>query len=172
MARIYIALVDTPGILATMIRACIKQRYIHVVLSMDEHLEEAYSVGRRDPRIPFFAGFEREQKEKILCAFPTANYLIYELECSEIQKAYIRENLRQDYEKRYHYHYAVLGLIFILLNRPFYQKNHFTCSSYLARLLEKSGITIAPKHFSLVTPRDFLEYEKKRIVFEGPLYIL
>ena len=34
-------------------------------------LQEAYSFGRRNPRIPFFAGFEREDKEKILRAFPT-----------------------------------------------------------------------------------------------------
>ena len=45
MAQIYIAFVDTPGFFAGMIRQVIKQKYIHVVLSMDAELEEAYSVG-------------------------------------------------------------------------------------------------------------------------------
>ncbi len=169
MSHIYIALVGTPGILAAMIRGYIKQKYIHVVLSMDAELEEAYSVGRRNPMVPVIAGFEREEKEKVLKAFPTAEYCVYELECTAEQKAKIRETLRQDYERRFHFHYAVLGLFFILFQRPFYQKNHFTCSSYIAKLLEENHIVIADRHFSLVTPRDFMAYAEKRVIFEGKL---
>ena len=135
MARIYIALVDTPGIFAYLIRRFLKQKYIHVVISMDAELEEAYSFGRRNPFIPVIAGFEKENKEKILRAFPT----------------------------------AVLGLPFILCGRPFYQKNHYTCSSYIARLLSENGIQVSEKHFSLVTPKDFYEYPDKQVVFEGAL---
>ncbi len=69
MEHIYIAMVDTPGIFAAVIRGFLKQRYIHVVIGLDAELQEAYSFGRRNPRIPFFAGFEREDKEKILRAF-------------------------------------------------------------------------------------------------------
>ena len=52
MAQIYIAFVDTPGFFAGIIRRVIEQKYIHVVLSMDPELEEAYSVGRRNPAVP------------------------------------------------------------------------------------------------------------------------
>ena len=76
MEHIYIAMVDTPGIFAAVIRGFLKQRYIHVVIGLDAELQEAYSFGRRNPRIPFFAGFEREDKEKILRAFPTAAYRV------------------------------------------------------------------------------------------------
>ena len=48
MAQIYIAFVDTPGFFAGIIRRVIKQKYIHVVLSLDPYLEEAYSIGRRN----------------------------------------------------------------------------------------------------------------------------
>lgn len=171
MAHIYIALVDTPGILAFLIRSFLKQKYIHVVLSMDPQLKEAYSVGRRIPWIPLLSGFEREDREEILQAFPTAQYQIYELECSVKQKEQIRRMLENDWENRFRIHYAVLGLFFILLGRPFYQQNHYTCSSYVARLLGKNGIRISEKHFSLVTPKDFYEYagSGKRIIFEGRL---
>ena len=104
MEHIYIAMVDTPGVFAAVIRRFLRQKYIHVVLGMDAGLEEAYSFGRRNPRVPWFAGFEREDKRKILRAFPTAAYQVCELECSEEQKAGIRERLRQDYRRRYHYH--------------------------------------------------------------------
>lgn len=169
MAHIYIALVDTPGIFAYLIRKFIGQKYIHVVLSMDASLEEAYSFGRRNPFVPFFAGFEREEKERIARAFPTAEYMVCELECNPEQKKEIRTRLREDYGRRRHYHYAVLGLPFVLWGIPFYQRNHFTCSSYIARLLHENGITVSEKHFSLVTPKDFYVYPDKREVFEGRL---
>ena len=48
MAHIYIALVDTPGFFASLIRHYLGQKYVHVVLSLDEQLSEAYSFGRRN----------------------------------------------------------------------------------------------------------------------------
>ena len=169
MEHIYIAMVDTPGLFAALIRRVLKQKYIHVVIGMDPGLEEAYSFGRRNPRIPFFAGFEREDKEKILAAFPTADYRVCELPCSEEQKQKIWEQLHRDYKRRWITHYAVLGLPFILWDIPFYQKNHYTCSSYIARLLAENGISVCEKHFSMVTPKDFCKYQELRTVYEGSL---
>lgn len=169
MAQIYIAFVDTPGVFAGIIRRVIRQKYIHVAIGLDPGLEEAYSIGRRHPSIPLIAGFEREDKSRILKAFPEADYMICSLECSREQKSYIEERLREAMKKRFRYHYAVAGLPFILWQIPFYQKNHYTCSSYIARLLEEAGVCRWNKHFALVTPRDFMEYEEKEKVFEGSL---
>ena len=77
MAHIYIALVDTPGFFASLIRHYLGQKYVHVVLSLDEQLSEAYSFGRRNPYIPLIAGFEREWSRQIAGAFPTAEYRIW-----------------------------------------------------------------------------------------------
>lgn len=169
MAHMYIALVDTPGFFAALIRGFLRQRYIHVVIAPDAQLEEAYSVGRRNPAVPVFAGFEKEDKNRILQAFPTAFYRICELECTDAQKEGIMRQLQADYRRRFHIHYAVLGLPFILMSVPFFIRNRYTCSSYIARILQENGIRIADKHFSLVTPKDFYEYGKMRVVFEGKL---
>lgn len=169
MAKIYIALVDTPGLFAGLIRKVIRQKYIHVAVGLDPYLEEAYSIGRRHPSVPLFAGFEREDKQKILRAFPQADYMICSVECTGEQKKYVEAQLRSAMRQRFRYHYAIAGLPFILLNRPFYQKNHYTCSSYAAKLMEDAGILKWEKHFSLVTPKDFYELENKRILFEGSL---
>ena len=170
MAHIYIAFVDTPGFFAALIRKFLKQRYIHVVISGDAMLEDAYSVGRRNPAIPFGAGFEKEEKGKILNAFPTAAYRIYELPCTYEQKQKIMERLHNDYERRFHIHYAVCSLPFIVMGIPIYLKNQYTCSSYIAKLLQENGIAISDKHFSIVTPKDFLEYREMKVVFEGFLW--
>ena len=169
MAQIYIAFVDTPGFFAGIIRRVIKQKYIHVVLSMDPELEEAYSVGRRNPAVPLLAGFEKEDKRKILSVFPTADYMVCSIECTQAQKEAIRQELHLAMEERFHYHYAVAGLPFILWKKPFYQENHYTCSSYVARVLEDYGVCRWEKHFSLVTPRDFLEKFGQEKIFEGSL---
>ncbi|MDE7479497.1 MAG: hypothetical protein K2M91_16435, partial [Lachnospiraceae bacterium] len=169
MAHIYIALVDTPGFFAALIRRFLKQRYIHVVIASDAELKEAYSVGRRNPAIPVFAGFAKEDKDRILHTFPSAYYRICELECTEVQKKGIMARLNEDYQKRFHIHYAVIGLPFILFDIPFFINNQYTCSSYAAKVLEESGICISEKHFSLVTPKDFYEYKGMRVIFEGAL---
>ena len=169
MEKIYIALVDTPGFFANIIRLAIQRDYIHVVLSMDEELEEAYSIGRRNPFIPWFAGFEKENKRKICSAFPTARYRIYSLDCTKEQKQRIAGALRTCYERRFRFHYCILGLPSILLQKPFYQERHYTCSSFIARLLSACGRHLFDKHFSLVTPADFYDYKKDDIMFEGAL---
>ena len=170
MDKIYFALVDTPGFFASIIRRVIGMNYIHVVLGMDPELNEAYSVGRRNPAVPLFAGFEREDAGKIEMAFPTARYRIVSLECTKEQKENIYQKLRECYERRFRYHYCILGLPMILCNIPFYQKNHYTCSSFVASLLEENGMELFGKHFSLVTPRDFYELEDTSVVYEGTLH--
>ncbi len=169
MAYIYVALVDTPGFFAALIRRFLKQRYIHVVLGFDVELREAYSVGRRNPAVPVFAGFEKEDKGRILEAFPTAFYRICELECTDGQKKALWETIQRDYQKRFRIHYAVLGLPFLLAGIPFYINNQYTCSSYAARVLQENGIVAFKKHFSLVTPKDFYTARNMRVVFEGEL---
>lgn len=169
MAQIYLAFVDTPGFFAGIIRRVIRQKYIHVALALDPYLDEAYSIGRRHPSVPLIAGFEREDKRKILKAFPDADYMICSLECTEEQKRYIADELSQAMRQRFRYHYTVLGLPFLLLNRPFVQKGHYTCSSYTAKLLEEAGVCRFGKHFSLVTPKDFYEYQGKHKIYEGSL---
>ena len=63
----------------------------------------------------------------------------------------------------------MLALPFLVLGIPFYVREQYTCSSYLAKVLKENGITVADKHFSLVTPKDFYEYEEMETVFEGEL---
>ena len=96
--------------------------------------------------------------------------MVCSIECTADQKRYIESKLSEAMENRFRYHYTILGLPFILLNIPFYQKNHYTCSSYIARLLEEAGVCRWEKHFSLVTPGDFYEYGRKEKIFEGSLH--
>lgn len=174
MAEIYIGFVDTPGLFAFLIRKVIRQRYVHVVLGFDSGLEEAYSVGRRIPEIPLIAGFEKEDRQRILHQFPTARYQICRIRCTEEQKNELKLAVKEAYRNRMRYHYTVLGLPFLLAGKAFYQKNHYTCSSWLACVTQEAGVYEWDRHFSLVTPREVYEAMGKdsrrgELVFEGRL---
>lgn len=169
METIYIALVSAPGWFASAIRQVIGIKYCHVVLSLDESFENAYSFNRRNPYIPWFAGFVKEDANKISRRFPTAQYKIARVRCTKEQKEQLRQKFSACYQKRLSYHYAVAGLPFILLNKPFYQKNRYTCSSFISKTLDEAGIHHFDKHFSLVTPRDFYEADLGEPVYEGLL---
>lgn len=169
MENLYLALVDTPGIFAAFIRLFIGLNYVHVVLSMDRELSEAYSMGRRNPAVPLIAGFEKENTHEIERAFPDAKYRIVSMECSREQKENIERQLKEYYRRRFQYHYCILGLPFLVLGIPFYQKNHYTCSSFIANILDENGMSLFDKHFSLVTPRDFYELQNTKVIYEGTL---
>lgn len=169
MEHLYIGLVNTPGLFATIIRRYLKIPYVHVVLGLDEKMEEAYSVGRRFINVPVIAGFEKENLSKIERKYPQADYKILRLECTAEQKKRIKEELEDAYEKRYQIHYAIIGLLFLVMQKEFYQKNYHTCASYLSYLLEKYEVLDFHKHFSLVTPKDFYNLSDLQVVFEGKI---
>ena len=98
---IYVGFVDTPGLFASIIRHVIKQKYVHVVLGLDAGLDEAYSVGRRNPAIPILAGFEKEEKSRILRVFPNADYMVCRIACTQEQKDYIKTMLDLCMKERY-----------------------------------------------------------------------
>lgn len=169
MTKLYIALVDTPGLFAYLIRKFTGINYNHVALSLDPELEEVYTFGRRWLPVTFFAGFIRERRDKVLRKYPFARYKIISIDCTAEQKDRIHKNLKTCYEQRFRYHYSVIGLPFLVADIPFYLKNHYTCSSFLARILEDNEIILFDKHFSLVTPRDFYELPENGTLYEGYL---
>ena len=66
--------------------------------------------------------------------------MICSLECTDEQKESIRIRLREAMKKRYRYHYTILGLPFLLMNRPFYW--HY---------IERTGGVPQPMQLTLIT---------------------
>mgnify|MGYP000081456777 FL=1 len=95
--------------------------------------------------------------------------MIFAIDCTKKQKENIRKQLKKCYENRYKYHYCIAGLPFILLQKEFFREKRYTCSSFVARVLEENGLKLFSKHFSLVTPKDFYELEQKEVIYEGEL---
>ena len=167
--KLYLVLIGTPGIFATLIKWFTRLKYIHIVLSMDEELKESYSFGRRDPRVPILSGFEKEEMDKVIKKFPKAICMVTEIECTKEQKDNVWQRINYYKENAKRYHYCILGLPFILFNIPFHQKRRYACSQFVARTLEDYGIRKFDKHYSLVTPKDVYEMEDKKILYVGTI---
>ena len=84
--KLYLVLIGTPGIFATIIRMVTRIKYIHIVLGMDEDLKDCYSFGRRNPKVPILSGFEKEEMDKVVEKFPKALCMVTEIKCTKKQK--------------------------------------------------------------------------------------
>jgi len=167
--KLYIVLVRTPGIFATLIRIFLRLEFIHVVLGLDKDLKRCYSFGRRDPRFPVISGFAREEMDKVQKKFKKARIAQYEIECTVEQKRKVWERLRYYNKNNLKYKYTILGIPCAILGIPYHQKRHYMCSQFVARTLEDYGIRSFPKHYTLMTPRDFYEMEDKKTLYIGSL---
>lgn len=165
--KLYLVLIGTPGIFATLIRWFTRLKYIHIVLAMDEELKHGYSFGRRNPKIPILSGFEHEKMDEVVKKFPKALCMVTEIECTKEQKKNVWKRINYYRANAKRYHYTILGLPFLVLGIPFHQKRRYACSQFVARTLEDYGIRKFKKHYSLVTPRDFYEMPDKKILYVG-----
>lgn len=167
--KLYLVLVSTPGIFATLIRLFTRHKYIHIVLGMDEELKYAYSFGRRNPKVPILSGFEHEEMDKVVEHFPKALCMVSEITCTKEQKKNVWKRIKYYEKNAKRYHYTVLGLPFLVLGKPFHQKRRYACSQFVARTLEDYGIRKFDKHYSLVTPKDFYNMPDKKILYVGTI---
>lgn len=65
------------------------------------------------------------------------------------------------------FRYNFLGLIFLLLDKPFERKRHYFCSQFVTMLLEKSDIWHSSKAIGLTRPMDLMIIENKELIFKG-----
>lgn len=167
--KLYLVLVSTPGIFATLIRLFTRHKYIHIVLGMDEELKHAYSFGRRNPKVPILSGFEQEKMDKVVEHFPKALCMVTEITCTREQKNNVWKRINYYKKNAKKYHYTVLGLPFLVMGKPFHQKRRYACSQFVARTLEDYGIRTFDKHYSLVTPKDFYYMPDKKVLYVGTI---
>ena len=165
--KLYLVLIGTPGIFATIIKMVTRLKYIHIVLGMDEDLDDCYSFGRRNPKVPILSGFEKEEMDKVVEKFPKALCMVTEIKCTKEQKEQVWGRIRYYEANAKRYHYTMLGLPWMLFKKPFHQKRRYACSQFVARTLEDYGIRHFDKHWSVMTPRDFYEMEDKKILYVG-----
>lgn len=168
---LYILLTDTGTLFSKVIKLYTSATYPHVSLSLDKHLHELYSFGRKHPRNPLNGGFVKEDVyQGIYRYFPNTRCILFKLPVTNKQYEQTKRIVRAFQKRQEVYRYNLLGLFGVMIDYPIGLKNAYFCSHFVAHVLKKSQIELWNKPSSLVTPNDFFHHASLEVVYEGKLY--
>ncbi|NGP45071.1 hypothetical protein G4V62_08905 [Bacillaceae bacterium SIJ1] len=168
---VYIILTETGSWINKFIKFYTGAPYNHVSISMDLHLNEMYSFGRKHLYVPVWGGFVQENvNQGMFKHFPETRCAILKLKVSEEEHCRISSLLQHFEQNKELYRYNLIGLFGIMLDLPLAMKNAYFCSQFVAELLKKSEVPLWDVKTSLVVPNDFLQHPDLQLVYEGKLH--
>lgn len=169
--KIYIMLTRTGTLVSNLIHMYTKAPYSHVSLSFDINLNEVYSFGRYNPYNPVHAGFIEEEIDEfgIYGRFPNTDCAIYSLDLDYEEYIKLRANIlnfKLDAEK---YRYNLIGLMGVMVNVPINREYNYFCSQFVSKVLVDSDVDLFNKNIGLVSPEDFRQCRRLKLIYEGKL---
>lgn len=170
MKKIYVIVSDSGSVVAKALKFFTKEKYVHVTISFDEELKNAYSFGRKYTYIPLPGGLINENYSKRCRHFSNIIAKIYELDITDYQYRKLKKDFNNNYLKNIKkYKYNVKGLYYIKKNKAIHREYHFVCSQFCGKLLSDNNIISFDKDYSLLKPEDFFDKDYSRTIFEGKL---
>ncbi|MDD4187704.1 MAG: hypothetical protein PHX04_02955 [Bacilli bacterium] len=170
MKKIYIMATYTGTIFSKFLAFFSEEKYIHISLSLDKELKNVYSFGRKNPRRILPAGFIEENLKLISTVYTNSITKIYELEVTAKQHQTLKIVLKEEFINNANkYRYNIKGLPMINFNLRYQRKYHYVCSQFCAKVLIDSGIIHFDKDYSLIKPKDLVELEDLKLVYEGTI---
>ncbi len=169
MKDIYIILSYTGTYFSTFLRLVLREKYVHVSVSLDKNLKNVYSFGRKNPKRIFPNGFVKEDMELITNFFQDASCQIYKLSITKKQLQQLRCELKKYKIHDSEYRYNIKGLIPIKFNKIYHRRHHFVCSQFVGKLFQDSEIYQFNKDYSLIKPKDIIHIPSLELIYEGKI---
>ena len=170
MKSIYLILSRSKSIVSTIVGIFTKDRYTHTSLSFDDHFDCNYSFGRRYARFPLPAGLITEGFSRGMYElYPDIPCAIYQLDCSDESWNRAREIIGEMMKEQKRYRYSLIGLINIDLGIARKYPYKYFCSQFVSEVLRDAGIIQLEKDPSLMKPRDIMEIEGLKLIYEGTI---
>lgn len=167
MKKIYIVVSNSGSIVSKFLRLFTHNKYVHVTISLDKFLNEAYSFGRKFTYSPLPGGFINEMYEKRCKHFNKSESKIFELKVSNKQYKKLKDILEQEYMNNKKYKYNIIGLYYIYRNKAHHRDFRLVCSQFCGKVLIECDIVSFDKDYSLIRPTDFLDLKGTSLIFEG-----
>ncbi len=165
--KVYLLFTDTGTLLSRVINLFTKSNLNHASISFDEHLNEVYSFGRKQPYNPWSGGFVQENVRGSF--FSNATCAIYQLTITEETYEILRSRVKQMEARTDYYRYNLLGLIGVLFNLEWNRDRAFFCSEFVATILHEAGIYTDAKPACLTRPQDLKEWQELTLIYHGGL---
>lgn len=166
---IYIILSNSPSIISKVIGLYTKDEYTHAAISIDEDIGTIYGMGRKWSRFPFVGRLKQEEMDKgfySLC--PNLPGAIYKLSINKDQYNMLRKTLHKYLKEEKVVKYNNLGIFSCMINKDLGPKDKFTCSAFVAHLLETAKIANFDLPPALVRPQSLTKLNAE-LVFKGDL---
>ncbi len=183
MKTVYLLLTRTTTVFSRVIRLLTAAPYTHAALSTAQNPAEIflsepnqpspcsrgfYSFGRKNPYLPFPAGFTMESGfGGYIRAFPHTNCALMSLEIPDDSYEQICTRLARMEKCTKYYHYNLLGALLCGIGLPVSRRRRYFCSQFVADLLSRSGAVDLPKPVDLMRPVDFAFLCGAKVVYIG-----
>lgn len=165
---IYIMVSKTNTLLGLTIQRLLGVSYNHCSIALDDSLETIYSVGRKELRNMFVAGFVIESKSSgFFAVHRNSDIALLRLPVSSDEKRKIRQVIAEFQQEPCKY--SLLGLVYCYWGIPVERENRLFCSQFVAQVLQKAEINVFDKPASLVRPHDFLGIPLAEPVYTGKI---
>ena len=166
---IYIVLSHSSSVISKAVYLYTRDEYTHASISIDRNLECLYGFGRKWSRFPFIGCLKRELMDQgfySLCK--TVPGVILKFDVTEEQYRRIKRALHFYVKNKDLYKYNFLGFIGYMFKTEFRSKRRFTCSEFVAHLLQLSKVVEFDKPLNLIRPQTFTELGGQ-VIYKGDL---
>lgn len=166
---IYIVLSTPASKTGQAIHLLTRDTYTHAAIAFDESISEMYSFGRRFRRTPIPGRIKKESFDSDLFSKKSQlDGIILRLPLSEEQHEKVRMRTLYMYGNKQVYKYNYLGACGAVLNIGLETKNRFTCSQFVAYILEYCKAVNFKKPLNLIKPQDLISLGGE-VIFSGNL---
>ena len=170
MKKLYILLSRTDTVPARIIRTFTTGEFSHVSISFLPRTDSFYSYARRRVNNPLIAGITNEDiHTNIFAKYPDTHCAVYSVEVSDegYDRAKSLVSHFQKHSKKATYNF--LGVPAIRMGFKLKRKFKFTCSQFVAIVLDYTGEVTLPKDPYIMMPNDFLKIENMELIYDGKL---
>ncbi len=165
---VYIMVSKTNTLLGMTIQKMLGVAYNHCSIALDDSLETIYSVGRKELRNMFVAGFVVESKSSgFFAVHDESDIVLLRIPVSCQKKQRLRQVIL-DYQKTT-CKYNLLGLMYCYWGVQKDRENRLFCSQFVAEVLKQAEIDVLDKPPSLVRPHDFLSVPSAESIYIGKI---
>ncbi len=166
---IYIVLSTPASATGQAIHVLTRDTYTHAAIAFDESISEMYSFGRRFRRTPIPGRIKKESLDSDLFAEKSRlDGIVIRLPLTEEQHEKVRLRTLYMYGNKQVYKYNYLGAFGAMFGIGFKTKNRFTCSQFVAYILEYCGAVSFKKSLNLIKPQDLISLGGE-VIFSGDL---
>lgn len=168
--KVYIYLTDSGTFPGWLVKQVTRYPYSHVMLSLRGDGTELHSFGRRSVHNFLNGGFVTENWDGAFFShFAKTRCAVYELPLTQAQYAAVGRELETFISRREQLRYDFAGCFLRLVGNGTVFADRYTCSHFVAEILQRAGVCTFPKGTVFVRPADIASVPNVRRIYEGRL---